>query len=171
MTVDNGGNPDTVTVRNTLISSITDCTATTSDITTVTVDGPTTTEVITTAGPTVTSTVTTGGETVTEPGSTETETITETSTSIDTTTITNMQVITSTETITHTDTLEVTKTVTSDDCSETGGGGGNTIDYGICSDPYILYEYGLDGRTDYFYTNRNQADFPFGSSPTIGSVA
>jgi hypothetical protein len=81
-----------------------------------------------------------------------------------------MQVLTSTETITHTDTLEITKTITSDTCSNTGGGGGNTIDYGTCSDPYILYEYGLDGRTEYAYTTRNQADFPFGSSPTIGSV-
>jgi hypothetical protein len=81
-----------------------------------------------------------------------------------------MQVITSTETVTRTDTLEVTTTVTSDDCSNTDGGGGN-IDYGTCSDPYILYEYGLDGRTEYAYTTRNQADFPFGSSPTIGSVA
>ncbi|KAJ5668881.1 hypothetical protein N7462_009951 [Penicillium macrosclerotiorum] len=42
-------------------------------------------------------------------------------------------------------------------------------DYGICSDPTILYEYGLDDRTDYSYTTRNQGDFLFGSDPSIFS--
>ncbi|KAJ5540258.1 hypothetical protein N7513_008590 [Penicillium frequentans] len=159
ITVDNGLNADTVTVTDTLISSVTECTATTTDITTVTVNRPTTTNIITTASPTVTSTITTRAETVTGPGYTKTKTITETSISAETTTITHIQ----------TETLETTTTVIADDYSNTSGGGGNTIDYGIYSDPYILYKYGLDDRTEYAYTTRNQDNFPFGSSLTIGS--
>ncbi|KAJ5756876.1 uncharacterized protein N7511_007058 [Penicillium nucicola] len=159
----------TITVTDTLIESTTQCTATYTDVMTLTVDGPTSTVTRTTAGPIVTSTVTTGAATVTLPESTETLTIYDTTTATDTSTITDYEVMTSTQTITQTDTLEITTTVTSETCTPTGGGGGNTIDYGTCSDPYILYEYGLDGRTDYSYTNRNQADFPFGSSPTIDS--
>jgi hypothetical protein len=114
--------------------------------------------------------VTTAASTVTDPGSTITETETETKTKTVTEhvtdTITNNQIITETTTATQTETLEVTTTVTADDCSDTGTGGGG-LDYGTCSDPTILWEYGLDGRTDYSYTTQNQVDFPFGSSPDI----
>ena len=85
-------------------------------------------------------------------------------------TITHIQIVTQTVTRTKTDTLEVTKTVTADDCSSTGDNGGSDIDYGICLDPTIKYEYDLDGRNEYTYTTNNQDDFPFGSSQTIGSV-
>lgn len=161
---------ETDTETDTLTSTISACTATTTDYTTITADGSTITQTVTTPGPTETetSTVTQAAETVTLPGSTETETETETDTITETSTLTNNQIITSTATETETQTLEVTKTVTSDDCGETGTDGGG-LDYGQCTDPTIKWEYGLDGRTEYSYTTNNQDDFPFGSSPTIGS--
>ncbi|KAJ5893205.1 hypothetical protein N7504_009896 [Penicillium tannophilum] len=172
ITITTANQRPTKTVTDTLTETISACVATTTDVTTITEDGPTVTATTTTTsvGPTVTSTVTTGASTVTEPGSTvtETETQTETVTDHETDTITYHQVITQTTTATKTETLEVTTTVTSDDCSDTGTGGGD-LDYGTCSDPTILYEYGLDGRTDYSYTTQNQNDFPFGSSPDIST--
>ncbi|KAJ5575303.1 hypothetical protein N7450_009202 [Penicillium hetheringtonii] len=174
-TTTNGLAPNTVTETetDTLTSTISSCTATTTDYETVTADASTITQTVTTPGPTKTetSTVTEAAETVTLPGSTETETETETATDTitQTTTLTHNQIITSTATQTETETLEVTKTVTSDDCGETGGGDGGGLDYGTCTDPTIKWEYGLDGRTEYSYTTNNQKDFPFGSSPTIGS--
>ncbi|KAJ6018323.1 hypothetical protein N7451_001702 [Penicillium sp. IBT 35674x] len=157
------------TVTDTLTEKIIDCATTTTDVTTVTEAGLTVTETTTTTsvGPTVTSTVTTGASTVTEPGSrvTETKTQTEKVTDHEADTITNHQGITETTIATNTDALEVTITVTSDDCSDTGTSGGG-LDYGICS---ILYECGLDGRTDYSYTTRNHDDFPSGSTTDIYS--
>lgn len=143
--------------------------------TTITTDGPIITSTVTTAGPTVTKTTTEteAAQTVTEPGSTETitETVTDTKTETKTNTITHDQIITSTKTTTKTDTLEVTvtRTVSASDCSSSPDTGG--LGYGSCSDPTITYEYGLDNRTEYAYTTNNQADFPFGSSKTIDSVA
>ncbi|KAL4804667.1 hypothetical protein BDV18DRAFT_161762 [Aspergillus unguis] len=159
---------ETVTEIDTITSTISECTATTTDLMTVTEDGPTITEIITTPGPTVTDTVIIGGSTITEPGSTETETVTDTITDVETTTYTHNQIITETETATETQILEVTTTITSPDCFETDGGG--TLDYGTCSDPTIKWAYGLDGRNHYSFTTNNQNDFPFGSDTSIGSV-
>jgi hypothetical protein len=64
-------------------------------------------------------------------------------------------------------TLHVSTTVTADNCEVTDP---SIPGYGSCGDPTIVWEYGLDGRTDYSYTTTNQADYPFGSSPTINSV-
>ena len=166
------GSTTTETETETVVSTISSCTATTTDLTTVTEDGPTVTSTITTPGLVSTTTEYIGTSTVTEPGVTETETVTDTITSTDTSTITNNQVVTEISTLTSTDTktLEVTTTVTADDCSNTGDSGGGLY-YGTCTDPIIKWEYGLDGRTDYSYTTNNQNDFPFGSSPTIDAPA
>jgi hypothetical protein len=165
---DGGFGSATVTETATLFSTTSDCTATTTDLTTVTEDGSTITETTTATGPTVTDTITEGASTVTEPGSTKTETVTDTVTNTETTTYTHNQFTTQTETTTETQTLEVTTTVTASDCSETGGG--NSLDYGTCSDPSIKWADGLDGRTGYSFTTNNQEDFPFGSDTSIGSV-
>jgi hypothetical protein len=150
----------------TLVETISSCTSTTTDYETVTANGVTvtTTDYVPT---TTTTTVTTGGATVTVPASTTTVTSTRTSTTTDTITVTNNQIETRTITTTDTFTLEFSTTVTADGCAVTDPG---TPSYGSCSDPTIVYEYGLDGRTDYSYTTNNQADFPFGSSPDIGPV-
>jgi hypothetical protein len=87
----------TVPKTDTLTSIISECTATTTDLMTVTEDGPTITETIITPRPTMTDTVTIGGLTITEPGLTETETVTDTVTDIETTTYTHNQIITETE--------------------------------------------------------------------------
>ncbi|KAJ5082196.1 hypothetical protein N7532_011239 [Penicillium argentinense] len=162
---------NTATETETLTYTISSCTATTTDYATVTADGSTITSTVTTADPTETetTTVTHAAETVTAPASTETQTQTVTETTTDTTTLTDHQIIIQTATTTETKTLEVTSTVTSDDCSETGTNGSDSLGYGSCSDPTIKWEYGLDGRTDYSYTTNNQKDFSFGSSPTIGA--
>jgi hypothetical protein len=107
---------------------------------------------------------------VTEAGSTETDTVTETVTQTSTDTITENQIITETQTTTETRTEQFTTTLTADDCTPTGDGGGG-LDYGTCTDPTIVWEYGLDGRNEYSYTTHNQADFPFGSSPSIDAPA
>ncbi|KAJ5553768.1 hypothetical protein N7494_003146 [Penicillium frequentans] len=159
---------ETITKTDTLTSTISECTATTTDLVTVIEDGPTITETITTPGPTVTDTVIVIGSTITEPGSTETETVTDTVIDIETTTYTHNQIITETKTATETQTLEVTITMTSTYCSETGGG--DTLDYGTCLDPTIKWAYGLDGRNHYSFTTNNQIDFPFGSDTSISSV-
>jgi hypothetical protein len=145
----------------TLVETISSCTSTTTDYETVTANGVTvtTTDYVPT---TTTTTVTTGGATVTVPASTTTVTSTRTSTTTDTTTVTNNQIETRTVTTTDTFTLEFITTVTADGCAVTDPG---TPSYGSCSDPTIVYEYGLDGRTDYSYTTNSQADFPFRSSP------
>ncbi|KAJ6131266.1 hypothetical protein N7523_001726 [Penicillium sp. IBT 18751x] len=155
-------NTVTNTVTENIVITSTDCVVT--DLTTITQDGATVTQTITTAGPTVTSTVTQGVSTVTAAGSTATDTVTETITQTSTDTITHNEIITQTQTTTETITEQMTTTVTGDNCTPTGTG---SLDYGTCSDPTIVWEYGLDGRTDYSYTTHNQADFPFGSSPTI----
>ncbi|KXG54061.1 uncharacterized protein PGRI_072050 [Penicillium griseofulvum] len=167
-TTGNNGGGSTVTKTDTLISTISRCTATTTALTTVTTNGPTVT--VTTNGPVSTTTETIGAITVTDPGVTETQTVTQTIT--DTTTFTENQVVTefSTVTTTNTFTLEVTTTVTSDDCNNTGNPNpSGSLDYGTCSDPTIKWEYGLDGRTEWAFTTNNQKDFPFGSSPTVGA--
>ncbi|KAL5342184.1 hypothetical protein BJX70DRAFT_395155 [Aspergillus crustosus] len=180
-TLTEGAAGDSQTV--TLIQTITDCTASTTDLTTITADGSTITETFTTPGPTITETTTEifASETITDPGVTSTETLTiteaETSTITDTTTLTEHQVITeiSSITTTETETLNITSTtteistttVTADDCTPTNGGDTGP-GYGSCSDPTIRYEY---NGYEYVYTTNNQVDFPFGESPTIGSPA
>ncbi|KAJ5194102.1 hypothetical protein N7491_001438 [Penicillium cf. griseofulvum] len=172
-TGNNNGGGSTITKTDTLISTISRCTATTTALTTVTTNGPTVTSTVTTNGPVSTTTETIGATTVTDPGVTETQTVTQTITSTDTTTFTDNQIVTefSTVTTTNTVTLEVTTTVTSNDCSNTGNPHPGNLDYGTCSDPTIRWEYGLDGRTEWAYTTNNQADFPFGSSPNIDAPA
>ncbi|KAL2857224.1 hypothetical protein BJY01DRAFT_242299 [Aspergillus pseudoustus] len=183
------------TETDTVIETITDCTATTTDYTTVTADASTITTTITAAGPTVTSTTTTteGAETVTEPGVTTTETlvITDTETVTDTTTLTNHQIETETTTQTETHTVTLNHTITStstttsistitittETCSTTSGISPDpTPDpepgvYGTCTDPTINYVPSADVPGAYIYTTNNQKDFPFNESPTIQSPA
>lgn len=158
-----GGNGGTTT----MIETISRCTATTTDYETVTANGVISDSTVT-VPTTVTSTVTTGGASVTVAGDTTTITSTQTSTSTDTITITNNQIETSTVTTTDTMTLEFTTTVSAGGCAITDPASPND---GTCGDTTIVWEYGLDGRTDYSFTTTNQADFPFGSSPTIDPVA
>ncbi|KAL4863079.1 hypothetical protein BDV12DRAFT_177993 [Aspergillus spectabilis] len=58
----------------------------------------------------------------------------------------------------------ITTTITADNCTPTDGG----PDYGSCTDPTIRYEF---NGYENIYTTNNQADFPFGESPTIQSPA
>lgn len=150
-----------------MVETISSCTSTTTDYETVTADGVTITTTVD-VPTTTTSTVTTGATTVSVAASTTTVTSSFTTTTTDTTTVTDREIEASTVTTTDTFTLEFTTTVTADSCAVTDAGSPSD---GSCSDPTIVYEYGLDGRTDYSYTTNNQADFPFGSSPTIDSVA
>ncbi|KAL4919685.1 hypothetical protein BDW62DRAFT_209624 [Aspergillus aurantiobrunneus] len=157
----------TVTETDTVIQTTSDCTATATDDTTIVTPGPTVTV------------------TVTEPGETTTETISITSveTTTDTTTITEEQVIAETQTETETDTQfqtttetqtstvtqDVSMTVIVDNCDPTDTPGpAPDTDYGSCSDPSISYEF---NGYEYVFTTVNQADFPFGESPTIQSPA
>ena len=46
-----------------------------------------------------------------------------------------------------------------------------TLDFGSCTDPSILFEFGLDGRTQEAFIASNQADFNHGSALNIGVIA
>jgi hypothetical protein len=46
-----------------------------------------------------------------------------------------------------------------------------TLDFGSCTNPSILFEFGLDGRTQEAFIASNQADFNHGSALNIGVIA
>ena len=45
------------------------------------------------------------------------------------------------------------------------------LNFGSCTDPSILFEFGLDGRTEEAFIASNQADFNHGSALNIGVIA
>jgi len=45
------------------------------------------------------------------------------------------------------------------------------LDFGSCTDPSILFEFGLDGRTEEAFIASNQVDFNHGSALNIGVIA
>lgn len=45
------------------------------------------------------------------------------------------------------------------------------LDFGSCTDPAILFEFGLDGRTQEAFIASNQVDFNHGSALNIGVIA
>jgi hypothetical protein len=43
-------------------------------------------------------------------------------------------------------------------------------DFGSCTNPGIVYGYGLDGQSQFAFTPADQEQFPYGASPDIASV-
>jgi hypothetical protein len=46
----------------------------------------------------------------------------------------------------------------------------STYDFGTCSNPAIVYGYGLDGESQYSFEPADQSQFPRGASPDIASI-